>query len=98
MESQEYCSKKRQYKAGPAKTIFHQPNKETDIMGIPETWLDEFTDGDIKIDGYLSERVDWKDRNLSFDKDRSGSVLIYISYKLSYTRRDDLETNNVESI
>ncbi len=64
-----------------------------------ETWLDnEFTDSDIKIDGYVPERVDRKDGNLPFDKDGSGGVLIYISDKRSYTHRDDFETNNVDSI
>ncbi len=81
------------------KTILHQPNKDTDILGITETWLDNrFTDSDMKIDGYVPERVDWKNRDQQFHKDGSGGVLIYISNKRSYIRRDDLETNNMESI
>ncbi len=44
------------------------------------------------------ELGNWKDRDLPCDKDVSGGVLIYISDKLSYIHRDDLETNNVESI
>ncbi len=64
------------------KTIVHQHNKDTDIMGITDIWLDnKFTDSDIEIDGYVPERVDRKDRNLPFDKDGSGGVLIYISDK-----------------
>ncbi len=52
------------------KTILHQHNKYTDIFGITEIWLNnEFTDSDIKIDGNVPERVDWKERDLSFDKD-----------------------------
>ncbi len=52
------------------KTIDHQHNKDSDIMGITDIFLDnEFTDSDIKIDGNVPERVDWKERDLSFDKD-----------------------------
>ncbi len=80
-------------------TILHQPNKDTDILGITDIWLDnKFTDSDIEIGGYVPERVDMRDRYLPFHKDGSGAVLVYISDKLSYTCRDDLETNNVESI
>ncbi len=63
------------------KTILHQPNKDTDILGITETWLDnDFTDSDIKIAGH----VDKNDRDLPFRIYGPGGILIeplWIKYK-----------------
>ncbi len=44
------------------------------------------------------ERVDRHERNIPIDKDSAGGTMIYISDKLSYICRDDLESQNVESI
>ena len=69
------------------------------MLGVTESWLnEEFSDEDIAISGYWSEREDRYERpDLRFsDKNKGGAVVLYIHKSLSYIRRDDLESRNVE--
>ncbi len=68
-------------------------------MGITETWLDNaFNNNSVSFKGYEMERVGRHERNIPIDKDSALGTMIYISDKLSYIRRDDLESQNIESI
>ncbi len=58
----------------------------------------DFNDMETLIKGYVPEKVDHDDRDLPFEKDGSGGVIIYISTDISYTHREDLESKNLESI
>ena len=81
------------------KTILHDPDKESHILGITETWLDaDFNTNSMNIKGYVPERVDREDRDLPIVKDDAGGVMIYISDSLHYIRREDLESKNMETI
>ncbi len=84
---------------GNMKTILHDPIMDRHILGITEKWLcNEFGDAAISIEGYVYESVDREDRELPFYKDGGGGIIVYISTGIPYTRREDLESKNVESI
>ena len=81
------------------KSILHNPDKDTHILGVTETWLDDtFNNDAVAIEGYDIERIDRHEKDLPFDKDGAGGVLLYINTNLSYIRRNDLEHKSIESI
>lgn len=60
--------------------------------------LRSLTDSNIKIDGYNVERSDRDSKNIAISKEHGGGLLIYVKESLSYRRRSDLESNNMETI
>ncbi len=73
------------------KLILLNTNKETHILEITETWLDNtFNNNSVSIKGYEMERVDRHEGDIPIDKD--SGTMIYISDKKSYIGRDDLES------
>ncbi len=71
------------------KLTLKNTNKETRFLGITETWLDNtLNNTSASIKGYEMKRVDKYECDIPIDKDSAGSIMIYISDKLSYTCRD----------
>ena len=69
---------------GSNKNSFH-------VITLSETWLDEtIHDGEIHIPCYVIER---KDRNRN-----GGGVAAYIKDDIQYSRRNDIENDNTESL
>ena len=69
-----------------------QEKRSVDIFGICETFLnDKVTNNELNIDGFTFERRDRKSRE-------GGGVLVYVSNKIDYKRREDIETGETESI
>ena len=69
-----------------------------DILGLCETFLNQNTEDFIlNMQGYHIERKDRYQCNL-ITPDNGGGVLIYIANHLNYVRRNDLESQNIESI
>ena len=61
------------------------------VLSITETWLDStVTDNEVALDGYSIIR---KDRNRN-----GGGVCMYIRQDLAYNPRDDLNSDNLESV
>ena len=59
------------------------------VLSLSETWLDESVhDNEVRIDGYVIER---RDRNRE-----GGGVCIYIRENLAFTRRPDVESDDLE--
>ena len=69
-----------------------------DILGFCETFLNKNIDDSIlNIHGYQFERKDRGQCNI-ITPDNGRGVLIYIANHLNYVHRNDLESQNVESI
>ena len=67
-------------------------NHSSDILGLCETFLTPMiSDNDLSIPNYSFER---KDRLAN----KGGGILVYISNKLPYVRRSDLESNDLETL
>ena len=61
------------------------------VITLSETWLDgTIHDSEIDIPGYVFER---KDRNRN-----GGGVAVYIKDDIQYSRRNDIENDNTESL
>ena len=79
--------------------ILLQRSNKIDILGLCETFLhDDIPDSILSVDGYKFER---RDRNICTtenDKQKGGGVLIYIAEHLDYKRKQNLESDNIESI
>ena len=73
-------------------------NKCIDVFGICETFLNETVDDKLlTMNGYRFERKDRRKCNpVSLNK--GGGILIYISNNLNYSRRNDLESHEIESV
>ena len=73
-------------------------SNNVDIQGLCETFLNQNTDNSIlNMQGYHIERKD-RDQCHLITPDDGGGILVYIANHLNYTRRNDLESQNVESI
>ena len=67
-------------------------SKSMDIFGVCETFLsDVIPDTLIQIDNFVHVRRDRKGKH-------GGGILVYISDKLPFHRRSDLESSDIESI
>ena len=56
------------------------------FIGISDTWLDScISDAEIEIPGFSVQRFDRKNNR------RGGGVALYLSSRIKYTRREDLE-------
>ena len=63
------------------------------IFGVAETFLGEYTlDHEISITNYVFERRDRKGRK------KGGGIVVYIANSISYRRRSDLESDDIEAI
>ena len=78
--------------------IMFENNKCIDVFGICETFLNETVDDKLlTMNGYRFERKDRRECNpVSLNK--GGGILIYISNNLNYSRRNDLESHEIESV
>ena len=67
-------------------------------LAICETFLNETVDDKLlTMNGYRFERKDRRECNpVSLNK--GGGILIYISNNLNYSRRNDLESHEIESV
>ena len=73
--------------------ILHPELFEFDILAFTETWLGPTIDtDDLILQSYY--RPERKDRDL----DTHGGVMLYVKEGLHYTRRDDLELQNIENV
>ena len=72
-------------------TFLLKNEQNFDLFGIVETFLsDEIDIGSLQIEGYKLER---KDRGTN-----GGGLVTYIDIKRCYKRRDDIETDDIESL
>ncbi|CAB4007128.1 RNA-directed DNA polymerase from mobile element jockey [Paramuricea clavata] len=72
------------------RTILTQTNGLPDILFLIETWLDDtYTDNELEVPGYLLLR---KDRSSK----RGGGIVAYVRHEISFHRRTDLESNDLE--
>ena len=79
--------------------ILLQPSNKIDILGLCETFLhDDIPDSILGVDGYTFERRDRKTCTTVNDKHKGGGVLIYIAEHLDYQRKQNLESDSMESI
>ena len=61
------------------------------IITLSETWIDDtISDDEINISGFSIER---RDRNR-----HGGGIAVYVNEGIKYTRRLDVEKNNMESL
>ena len=68
------------------------------ILGLGKTFLNQNTEDSIlNMQGYHIERKDRYQCNL-ITPDNGGGVLIYIANHFNYVRRNDLKSQNIESI
>jgi hypothetical protein len=68
-----------------------------DLIGICETFLDHEVDNEtISVPNFSIERKDRDCANIS--KTSGGGIVLYIANHLHYTRRFDLETDDVECL
>ena len=80
------------------KLLLKSPGRETHFLGITETWLnDSFKNSHLKIPGYKIERID-RTEKLPSDKIIGGGIVTYIQQDLPYTRRTDLESQDIASL
>lgn len=69
-----------------------QNNSSPKILGLCETFLtNSAIDSALVVNGYVFERKDRQGK-------KGGGLLVYFSQSLSYRRRTDIESNNIESI
>ena len=68
-----------------------------DIFGLCETFLNKIVDDEVlSMPGYTSER---KDRcETSSIANKGGGIFIYLNNHLNYIRRNDLESQEIESV
>ena len=72
------------------KIILNESN--VDIFGLCETFLDDKTsNNNLSISGYNMER---KDRKIK----KGGGILVYLKDSLTYSRRYDMENDDIETI
>ena len=69
-----------------------------DIFGACETFLNKsFEDSTVHVDGYNFERNCRQENPLCVDSKGAG-VLIYLADHINYSRRQDIESQDIESI
>ncbi|CAB3980238.1 RNA-directed DNA polymerase from transposon BS [Paramuricea clavata] len=74
------------------RTILTQTNGLPDILFLIETWLDDaYTDNELEVPGYLLLR---KDRSGNW----GGGIVAYVRHEISFHRRTDLESNDLEIV
>ena len=73
--------------------IMGNSKREADVLGITETWLNttSYSDSSVAIDGYNLERRD-------MSTGRGGGVAVYLHDSVPYTRRHDLEKDQLEDL
>ena len=78
--------------------IILDQQKNIDIFGLCETFLDQTVDNDIlSMKGYSFERKDRSECNL-LQSEKGGGIMIYIKQDVQFERRNDIESPDIESI
>lgn len=73
-------------------------SNSVDILGICETFLNKCVDDQtVGIEGYTFERKD-RDQCDKIAADNGGGIIMYIANQVTYTRRSDIESQDIESI
>ena len=68
-----------------------------DIFGVCETFLNKsIDDSTVHVDGYNFERKDRQENPLWVDS-KGGGVLICLADHINYSRRQDIESQDIES-
>ena len=69
-----------------------------DIFGVCEAFLNKsIDDNTVHVDGYNFERKDRQENPLCVDS-KDGGVLIYLADHINNPRRQDIESEDIESI
>ena len=70
----------------------NDPKRKADVLGITETWLNStYSQSSVAINGYYTER---RDKTTG----RGGGVVVYLHDVVPYSRRPDLESEQLEAL